>query len=1802
MALSGADRQQKPLHTYPPGLQPSSTTIAHYGLNCTRFNAIDYLGSHTVLTSGGKFVLFLHLDTGVVESQDGPADGAVGAVAVHPSHLFYAVGERRPADPLIQVYDWPSKKAVKSFSGGAEVGYSTLAFNAGGTRFASVASEPDFTLAIWDWSTAALLLRAKCFGTDVYTVAFSRFDDSRLVTGGAGHLKFWTMANTFTGKKLQGSLGKFGRHEISDVDAFVVLSDGKVLSGSDSGNLLLWEGDLILCTFARSFAVDENGANGVGQAPYDIVACHDGAIHIVSLQGPYVVTAGDDGFMRYWNLRELEVAAGAGLPPYYAPTCVYEVCAGPAFRIRSVALDDEHGRWILMDAFGTIATLPNPLAGGKELTGDTATAAGEDTAATVAFQLNGAPLTCAAVSPVLPLAVTGGVDGVVRCYDAVRCTERCRLAGPPCDSHHDPVAVVAVEVLAPFSNTKCTCVVAGYADGVVRLLEVVDHCSAIHMIGQWKAHAAGLLALAVSEDAVQLASVSTDGDVFFFAVETTTAGTPITLRPMGLCTSPLAKPTCAAWDSHASGGHGGCFLGYHSGELLSVHAPAPESIDHANGFVFPCVYDLVAIRQRQLPPPKTEAEELDMTTNSAAVLQEEDVGPWPIVFVVRLPGEEGIAVGMEKSELAYLYKASVRYPNQLNLPPLPATGVEPPNYVEEPLINLCYRDCVPEAAFVSPHGELVVSVSGNRLLLREAGHREHLSLLGASHDSTGGAVTGAFVSHDGGIVITAGSDGMLVTQLRSGHNMPSPLLAVDPIPAQMATLAAVPAVTNVADATPSAAATKSALKVPTLSVQEQKEADDAARAAAEKSQRLHAFLQKLEAVRKDYNRVVDRNKQLALDQRLSHDELELDASLREALEVEKQRRVKEAGKEFVLTTAREDAKTEKLRKRFVSNLLCDRFELFALEADFSVASFRLLDPRESVARLTAAMQQLQTSDDENSASESGNDSNDTNNKTGPRGAVTGVGGAAIPQDEKWGVMGMAKTAAPAQQTTAAQTTTVDSRASAPGTALATGASVKQQLDKMDSRRLERQERRLGYQQLMARTPNPATEDAALVRQLELDLKHRGECTFRTDAGYRSEYAFRPTATAKLQRMTALIHDIAHMKSTFNDDLLQLRAEKREALKTYNQLRASYAKVRFQLGLDSSADAPMLALTVEEEPESLYVMSRVQLETYIKQKTEERARAEEEKKAQRGFGADLAGAQARERPRGSSTADAAAAAEAASYNAASGSRNSGAGKTSVASVGTAEKRPTKSGHHPSSTERPSRQSTIAGFAMRERMDAELKGKLENIKLSPEEKEEQEMEKAVLERDLGQLEVAMAAIRHRFNDKLEALRLRRASVDADLSLACGRLTLLFREYQLLLVFRSQDKRLKEALHTVKREREEAQRAITAQHQSLSSTEERIKQLTAQLKASNQTAEAYLEEHCPSDKLAYIKRVYYRQVKRRRHGEAAEDDDDVTSDDEDDEEDDGIGEEVRPPNCSTEAWEKMLAYRETRLDIADAVEAAKADVAATHKKLERSQQTVQQLAERLKTCRGEMQVLEAQKRQELNMLNTVVPLRISQVRCLDSQMRVPPRLYEEPVVIISDAQVAALRQRIYDLAEQKQQRREEVTSMAAELQRLKDARQAAHRVYQDWQAKVTEVMLLKFGQHVDLEMLESCGSSWAIEAKKEELRHLELKWARAVRKMENQISELRTRLQGKVFENTSLLQNLGDLELERQQVDAALSRATSKTVQHYRGNTVASKQERAVLRELIAAQQEEVDALNAEIVMLKRKGGQVYSPAMM
>jgi len=95
------------------------------------------------------------------------------------------------------------------------------------------------------------------------------------------------MSHTFTGLKLQGHLGKFGKKEISDIDGYKELPSGKVLSGCEWGNLLLWDGGICKVEISRR----------------NKKKCHNGSIQQIIYDEGEIMTIGVDGYIRVLVLK-----------------------------------------------------------------------------------------------------------------------------------------------------------------------------------------------------------------------------------------------------------------------------------------------------------------------------------------------------------------------------------------------------------------------------------------------------------------------------------------------------------------------------------------------------------------------------------------------------------------------------------------------------------------------------------------------------------------------------------------------------------------------------------------------------------------------------------------------------------------------------------------------------------------------------------------------------------------------------------------------------------------------------------------------------------------------------------------------------------------------------------------------------------------------------------------------------------------------------------------------------------------------------------------------------------------------------------------------------------------------------------------------------------------------------------------------------------------------------------------------------------------------------------------------------------
>jgi WD40 repeat protein len=484
-------------------------------------------GTHggVILTAAGNTVQILTLAADAVHHDAfssgnvtdrkylfGTSGAGIGALAVHASERFFAVAEKG-IKPTICVYQYPACRVCRVLRNGTEFSYSSVSFSQDGETLASVGGAPDFLLTVWNWRQQQTILRCKAFGQDVFSVRFAPNDAGFLTTSGVGHIRFWKMASTFTGLKLQGDIGKFGKSELSDIEAFCVLPDKKVLSGTERGVLLLWDGNFIKCEILTSRR----------HVP------HAGKIHVVQYEPKFgqIVTAGSDGTVKFWSFDAIDKADTAPDEAYALVPMKRQVVVKPQLDIRAVVRCGERGnRYLVQSADGAIHLLQFL---------DTATSAIDGQSYEVIMDFVANPTGRAAgvvCSPYEHLAVSCGHDGSVRAWDYVQ--RACLFAasttvlskdendGTPIVWAAAATAITWVPSISAMptnaSGSGSRQVIVGFSDGLVRVLLMDLARKSFVRTNVFKPHSDRVTALQFSHSGVLLVTASADATFFLFKI------------------------------------------------------------------------------------------------------------------------------------------------------------------------------------------------------------------------------------------------------------------------------------------------------------------------------------------------------------------------------------------------------------------------------------------------------------------------------------------------------------------------------------------------------------------------------------------------------------------------------------------------------------------------------------------------------------------------------------------------------------------------------------------------------------------------------------------------------------------------------------------------------------------------------------------------------------------------------------------------------------------------------------------------------------------------------------------------------------------------------------------------------------------------------------------------------------------------------------------------------------------------------------------------------------------------------------
>ncbi|KAM9695944.1 cilia- and flagella-associated protein 44 [Dama dama] len=526
------------------------TLVHSFGYDCRKRANLQLLESNTVMYIAGNQLIFLNLKTKEQTYLRSSSGIGIGVIGVHPDKTYFTVAEKG-VFPKIIIYEYPSMRPYRILQDGTDLAYAYVDFNFDGTLLASVGGSPDHTLTIWNWKEEKPLLRTKAFSQEVFKVTFNPEDDEQLTTSGSGHIKFWAMALTFTGLKLQGSLGRFGKTATTDIEGYMELPDGKVLSGSEWGNMLLWEGGHIKVELSRA----------AGKP------CHQGPINQIMLDEGEVITIGSDGCVRIWDFETIDTANVIDETGLLEIEPINELQVDKNVRLFSMIKMNEVGNnfWLAQDSNGAIWKLDLSF---SNITQDPE----------CLFSFHSGAIEALAVSPVTYLMATTGLDCSIRFYDFAGKTPLLQMK-----FKQGGTALAWVPRLISYGGAQIT---AGFEDGVVRILELYDPKGLTVFVGRkkvsdadirlkqvFKPHTAAVTALAYDRDGEVLATGSKDKTVFFFEVERD-------YKPIGYITTP--GPICQLTWSSSSHPESTLLIICEDGYVLEAPFPAikEEEEDH----------------------------------------------------------------------------------------------------------------------------------------------------------------------------------------------------------------------------------------------------------------------------------------------------------------------------------------------------------------------------------------------------------------------------------------------------------------------------------------------------------------------------------------------------------------------------------------------------------------------------------------------------------------------------------------------------------------------------------------------------------------------------------------------------------------------------------------------------------------------------------------------------------------------------------------------------------------------------------------------------------------------------------------------------------------------------------------------------------------------------------------------------------------------------------------------------------------------------------------------------------------------
>ncbi|XP_054711464.1 cilia- and flagella-associated protein 44-like [Uloborus diversus] len=370
-----------------------------------------------------------------------------------------------------------------------------LSFSSNEELLVTLSSHPENKVIIWLWAEELMLYDAREQSVPIYDLNFSNFDPDIFVTSGKHHVKFWhTVSKRNMSKKIteiEVSTKKF--QERTDIYCTVALSKLLYLSCTGHGYLLLWRA-VHESYQTTKLLIGENQP------------CHSGRISYIVPLEDYFLTLGSDGRIKFWSLQSMmeeftEPETAEDQPKdlefvFITPLKEVEISVTSDFSFAIVYKDVSEKKLLLQDLNGCLWELN----------------IADDFSVSYSHLLLGCDTFMdVAICPTYPLIAAASSKGIVTVFDCINknVSKLCCF----------PVAATSVIWVDPEIDETCSSIIVGFSDGSIRWLSLVEGESKLSLKFAVKLHSDYILCMKISKRSKILVTQGHDEKLFFCCIE-----------------------------------------------------------------------------------------------------------------------------------------------------------------------------------------------------------------------------------------------------------------------------------------------------------------------------------------------------------------------------------------------------------------------------------------------------------------------------------------------------------------------------------------------------------------------------------------------------------------------------------------------------------------------------------------------------------------------------------------------------------------------------------------------------------------------------------------------------------------------------------------------------------------------------------------------------------------------------------------------------------------------------------------------------------------------------------------------------------------------------------------------------------------------------------------------------------------------------------------------------------------------------------------------------------------------------------